>query len=425
MDPGGGGFDPAMLAAMLGGKGGGKGGGAGGLAAMLGPNIWDSPMVAGVAFHPSSCEAQYLDATSGPVRDGLIPVSGGDKVAYRLYVPSGEAKAVIYMWHGNAEVCTSGDMLQDTFKEAGIALLSLDYRGYAWGTGQPSLTKLCSDAEVCFTASEAILKAAGCNAAKRIVMGRSIGATCAVHIAAKRAARVHGLIVDSGLMSIKELPMVKQMAPMVLGSPDALNALPDPHDTVLKLGAVSCPALVMHGHRDEIVPFAQGELCHSSVASLDKTFKAWASAGHNDVLMLCAADWMGAVKDLVEKACAFTITFPAGATVETHSLSATELNGLQGRVVGFQGEERVRVELPAPTGEKALKRSNLKLITEEVLDSPEAFPIGALVEAHSLSSGTFNGLQGKVAGYQGDRVSVEFPEPNGTKGLKPANLKIV
>merc|ERR1719409_835070 len=128
------------------------------------------------------------------------------------------------------------------------------------------------------------------------------------------------------------------------------------------------------------------------IESLDKTFKDCPMAGHNDVLLVAGAEYTAAVKDLVAKAVVHDILFPAGALVETHSLSVAELNGLKGRVVGLQGEERVRVELPAPTGEKALKRSNLKLIVEETLDGPEAFPIGSEVEAHSLSSGTFNGL---------------------------------
>lgn len=46
--------------------------------------------------------------------------------------------------------------------------------------------------------------------AKRVMFGRSIGATCAVHLA--KSHTVHGLIVDSGLMSIKQLPTV-QMPP--------------------------------------------------------------------------------------------------------------------------------------------------------------------------------------------------------------------
>ena len=44
-----------------------------------------------------------------------------------------------------------------------------------------------------------------------MMFGRSIGATCAVHLAAKQSRKVHGLIVDSGLMSIKQLPTVQML----------------------------------------------------------------------------------------------------------------------------------------------------------------------------------------------------------------------
>eukprot|EP00928_Gymnodinium_smaydae_P031043 TRINITY_DN22919_c0_g4_i1.p1 TRINITY_DN22919_c0_g4~~TRINITY_DN22919_c0_g4_i1.p1 ORF type:complete len:431 (-),score=105.32 TRINITY_DN22919_c0_g4_i1:111-1403(-) len=428
-------MDPNMLAALLGakgGKGGGKGkggdayggGGMDGLAGLLGPNVWDNPLVANIAFHPSKSEPEFLNA-SGAVTDGTFDVPGGDKVSYRLYMPAGEAKVVVYFWHGNAEVCTALDDVKDVFHGCDAAVLSLDYRGYSWGTGQPSLTKLCGDAEACFAASQALLEERKIAAAKRVVMGRSIGATCAVHIAAKRASKIHGLVVDSGLMSLKGLPMVAQMGPMLLGGPEAFMALEEPFDTLGKLQAISCPLLVMHGKRDEIVPFSQAQECVSRCPSRDKTFKEWPNAGHNDVCLHNGTEWATALKDLLGKAATFLEPLPAGALVEAQNLSAAELNGLQGRVIGPQGEERYRVAFDAPTGEKALKPANLKVIELAPLDISEAFPIGATVEAHSLSAADFNGLRGTVLGPKGDRVNVAFPEPQGTKALKPTNLKIV
>ena len=46
--------------------------------------------------------------------------------------------------------------------------------------------------------------------------GRSIGATCAVHLASKHPREVHGLIIDSGLMSIKQLPRVQMRLVLVI-----------------------------------------------------------------------------------------------------------------------------------------------------------------------------------------------------------------
>merc|ERR1712217_414442 len=139
--------------------------------------------------------------------------------SYRLYLPPAEqdVHVVVYNFHGNAEICTDISMAVDGFHQSGVALLSIDYRGFSWGSGQPSLTKLCNDADDCFRQSGAVLAAAGCKDAKRVAMGRSIGATCAVHLAAYHAAEVSGLVVDSGLMALKEIPIVEMMAPQVLG----------------------------------------------------------------------------------------------------------------------------------------------------------------------------------------------------------------
>merc|ERR1719221_281213 len=170
-----------------------------------------------------------------------------------------------------------------------------------------------------------------------------------------------------------------------------------------------------------MIPIAQSTQCHERLSSQQKTLRHWERAGHNDVYALYGAEWFSAVAGLIAQASEFSNPFPAGALVESHSLSTAALNGLRGRILGPQGE-RYRVELPAPHGEKALKPTNLTVIELEVPLEPlpeEAFPIGALVEAHSLSSNTFNGLRGHVKGPSGDRISVEFPEPHGVKGIKP------
>merc|ERR1712110_1298724 len=61
---------------------------------------------------------------------------------------------------------------------------------------------------------------------------------------------------------------------------------------------------------------------------------------------------------------------------------------------------------------------------EEVKVEAKAYNIGDIVEAHSLNTVALNGKQGKVIGFQDERVKVQFPA-EGDKALKPANLKLV
>lgn len=214
--------------------------------------------------------------------------------------------------------------------------------------------------------------------------------------------------------------MVAMFAPQVLG-PQCAELLPkvkEPMDTYNKLGAISCPLLVMHGQNDEIVPCAQGQRCHEIVQCQDKKLRVWPGAGHNDVLMRNMSEWQAEVIELLGKAVAFENEIPAGAQVEAHSLSTAALNGLRGIVLGPQGE-RIRVQFAEPNGEKALKAANLKVLDRAY----NPFPVGAVVEAHSLSTASLNGMRGTVLGATGERIRVAFPEPSGEKALKPANLK--
>lgn len=86
----------------------------------------------------------------------------------------------------------------------------------------------------------------------------------------------------------------------------------------------------------------------------------WPQAGHNDVKMLYGTQWREEVSALLELAAAYENPFPVGCLVEAHSLSAAGFNGLQGRVRGPAGD-RIRVDFP-DKGEKALKPANLKVV---------------------------------------------------------------
>jgi alpha-beta hydrolase superfamily lysophospholipase len=342
-----GGFDPSQLGPML---------------AMMGNGIWEMPMVQNIAFHPRPATAEYTDG-SGKIRDGTFTMADDSKVAYRLFLPEKKAEVVVYYWHANAEICTDITDQAKVFLDAGAALLSIGHRGFAWGTGQPSLSKLCPDAEASVAESETLLAGAGLSGYKRVAMARSIGATCAVHVAAHCAADFHGLIVESGLMSIKEMPMVQMMATQMLGpqAPQIFGAIQEPNDTYSKMAIVACPTLVLHGKMDDMIPLAQAEGGFDKCPAVQKRKKVWERAGHNDVQMHAGAEWATLVASLLAEALEFTNEFPTGALVEAHSLSKAEFNGLQGKVVGPQpGGERIRVKFD--DGEKALKGANLKVL---------------------------------------------------------------
>lgn len=96
---------------------------------MGGGGIWEMPMVSGMVFPARQTPAQFMDATSGPKRDGVIEVGEGVKIGYRAYIDGDEkADCVAIHFHGNAEVCGEADAMAPLFHKAGFALVSVDYR---------------------------------------------------------------------------------------------------------------------------------------------------------------------------------------------------------------------------------------------------------------------------------------------------------
>lgn len=67
----------------------------------------------------------------------------------------------------------------------------------------------------------------------------------------------------------------------------------------------------------------------------------------------------------------------------------------------------------------------MKALLSQAMGFENPLPAGALVEAQGLSTEALNGLRGRVLGPAGpERISVGFGE-EGTKAIKPQNLKVI
>ena len=63
-------------------------------------------------------------------------------------------------------------------------------------------------------------------------------------------------MLDSGLLDVRSLPMVANMAAMLGFGADLLSALPDPLGTEAKLARVTCPLLVRLSRRGAVIAAA-------------------------------------------------------------------------------------------------------------------------------------------------------------------------
>ena len=59
-----------------------------------------------------------------------------------------------------------------------------------------------------------------------------------------------GLLLEAGLISVKDLPMLAPLANMIPGAEMLLPMLPEPVQTLQKLGVSRLPLLLIHGDRE-------------------------------------------------------------------------------------------------------------------------------------------------------------------------------
>lgn len=261
-----------------------------------GNSLWDNDMVSGVAFCPRQCKRASGSNSVCKWTDGELSVDAGAvRLAYRLYVRSEPihnesiSPSVLVYFHANAELCT--DLLSEIDRFLGlgyVAVLCPEFRGYAWSTGKPRLRSLGPDAEAFMKAlPELLVKAGVCQESQElpfvVVHGRSLGSICAIHVASLPECNVAGLVVESGLVSLLDLPMVMQIGAMMPQMLQMLRAEPDPTEAREKLSRVTAPCLIIHGDQDEIVPVQQAVAAHRACGSTAKKLLRLSGCHHNDV----------------------------------------------------------------------------------------------------------------------------------------------
>ena len=255
---------------------------------MLDPaTLLESDMIRQMAFFPR--RASKGVSLGGPRSiDGTYAVDGAE-IGWRAY-PLRKPSPVIIYFHGNGEIAAEAGLhIAPLAHRAGCALVAVDFRGYGWSTGEPSLLTLCSDAAAFATALPGILATAKLTAGGAspplVLYGRSIGSVCAIELASRQEDLFEALVLESAVEKLAELPMARQLAAMLPNGAMLLKAVPDPFTQCAKLATLrELRVLVLHGQTDAISPFEQGGRLHAAVdASLAEPFEGFPRVGHNDI----------------------------------------------------------------------------------------------------------------------------------------------
>ena len=151
----------------------------------------------------------------------------------------------------------------------GIGVVAVEYRGYGGSSGSPSERGLIADAEAGYA-----FAAARYPYQQIVVWGESLGTGVAVALAAEKP--VGRVVLQSPFTSAAEVGAQRYwFAPVRL-------LMKDQFRSDLRIGKVTAPVLVLHGDRDNVVPFALGERLYGLI-NAPKRFVRFPGAGHNDL----------------------------------------------------------------------------------------------------------------------------------------------
>jgi len=239
-------------------------------------------------FHPSAIvEATPRDAgldfkdVDFSTRDGVL-LNG-------WFIPYRDARSTLVWFHGNAgNIGHRVENIKLLHDKVNVNIFIFDYRGYGRSQGRASEEGTYLDGEA---ALELLGRNFGIEPKTMVFFGRSLGAAVAAEMANRFACQ--GLILESPFVSIRE--MARVVVPFLPIGP----FLSTRYDVVEKVRKLRTPLLVLHGDRDEIVPFGQGKAVFAA-APEPKTFFTIAGAGHNDTYLRGADPYFHQLKNFVD-----------------------------------------------------------------------------------------------------------------------------
>jgi len=242
--------------------------------------LFASTGCSGLFFYPSR------DMQEGPAvktfkhHDVVFPSSDGVPI-HGWYFPAENARGSILVLHGNAQnLSTHVNSVLWLVKE-GFNLFIIDYRGYGWSGGEPSLAGVHLDAAA---ALDKLFDMPETEPGRVVVLGQSIGGSIAVYtvVHSPHKDRIKALVIDSAFSSYRRIAREKMNDiwitwPFQYPFSFFFN---DDYSAVKFIGNVApVPLLILHGIDDPVVPTHHGRMLFEA-ARQPKELWLTATPGH-------------------------------------------------------------------------------------------------------------------------------------------------
>lgn len=241
-------------------------------------------------YFPERGLAATPDSVGLAYEDVYLTAADGTRI-HGWYIP-GRSRVTLLWFHGNAgNISHRLDNILMLHQRLGVGVFIIDYRGYGLSEGRPSEKGIYMDAKAAFDYLGSDL---GLDAERDVVLlGRSLGTGVAVEMATRY--RVRGVILESGFTSIREMA---DASGSPLPIPLVLTLFEARYDSISKIGRVESPVMVLHGDRDDTVPYWMAEKLYAA-ANDPKTLYPIRGAGHNDTVYVGSEGYFEALENFI------------------------------------------------------------------------------------------------------------------------------
>jgi fermentation-respiration switch protein FrsA (DUF1100 family) len=219
-------------------------------------------------YFPDTSHTTPAQAGLSRAEELTLTTSDGEHI-FAWHVAPSDGKPVILYFHGNGGALRYRVARFDKLIADGIGLVAVEYRGYGGSTGSPSERGLIADAEAGYA-----FAAARYSVPQIVVWGESLGTGVAVALAAEKP--LGRVILEAPFTSAVAVGEKRYWyIPVRLLMKDQFNS-----DE--RIAKVTAPLLILHGVKDQTVPFAEGEQLFE-LANKPKHIVKFLDGGHEDL----------------------------------------------------------------------------------------------------------------------------------------------
>ena len=242
-------------------------------------------------FFPPRYPEGFASIQAYGLRVEEVWLTAADGVKLNAYIlPAPESSKVLLWFHGNAENIGMGFDRLKALAQLDANVLAVDYRGYGKSEGSPDEAGVYRDAEAAYSY---LIESRRFNPKNIFVYGHSLGGAVAVELASRHECG--GLIVESSFTSVPEMARHIYRLPFIEYLPH------NRFDSLAKIARVRAPVLIIHGTRDQVIPFEMGQKLFEAAAQ-PKTFMRIEGAGHDDPYMVGGEAYFNRLKTFVQGA---------------------------------------------------------------------------------------------------------------------------